>query len=113
MFTVSLPRSTHLEPEDWTWFGDFWFDACNGEIRPADQEKVAALIGALRREPTRPVAIEGMGHNRDGGLERQCIAALCDTLLVAGIAPERIVVAETGRPGMRHAQRVEVLIGPA
>jgi len=102
-----------LQPGGWAWFGDFWFDTRQAAIQPADEEKLAGIVALLRREPSRCVAIDGTTRERGGDLGSRRIANLRDALLRAGIAAERIYTDDLGNPGLRHAERVAMLVGPA
>lgn len=101
-----------LPPADWAWFRDFWFDASRAEIQSADGEKIDDIVDILRRQPALCVAIDGTTRERGSDLGTQRITNLRYALMRAGIGADRILTGDVGNPGLRHAQRVEVLIGP-
>lgn len=102
-----------LPPAEWAWFRDFWFDTSRAEIQSSDAEKIDEIVDLLRRQPALCVAIDGTTRERGSDLGRQRITNLRDALMRAGIGAGRILTGDVGNPGLRHAQRVEVLIGPA
>lgn len=109
----ALPGSRcRLPPADWAWFRDFWFDVTRAEIQSADEGKIDDIAGILRRQPALCVAIDGTTRERGSDLGRQRIANVRDALLRAGVGADRILTGDVGNPGLRHTQRVEVLIGP-
>jgi outer membrane protein OmpA-like peptidoglycan-associated protein len=108
-----LPDSRcRLQPADWAWFRDFWFDVARAEIQPGDAEKIDDIAAILRRQPALCVAIDGTTRERGSDLGRQRIVNVREALLRAGVGAERILTGDVGNPGLRHTQRVEVLIGP-
>ena len=110
---ATLPGSAcRLPPADWAWFRDFWFDTSRAEIQSADAEKIDDIVDILRRQPALCVAIDGTTRERGSDLGTQRITNLRYALMRAGIGAHRILTGDVGNPGLRHAQRVEVLIGP-
>lgn len=101
-----------LPPARWAWYRDFWFDPARAEIRPSDAEKIDEVVALLHRQPALCVAIDGTTRERASDLGRLRIANLRGALVRAGIGPDRILTGDVGNPGLRHAQRVELLIGP-
>lgn len=107
-----LAPACRLPPGEWAWFRDFWFEPARAEIQPSDAEKIDEVVALLQRQPALCVAIDGTTRDRASDLGRLRIENLRGALVRAGIGAERILTGDVGNPGLRHAQRVELLIGP-
>lgn len=95
----------------WVSFRDIWFDTSRVRIEPSDEEKIADVARLLRRNPEHFVAIDGTSRDRSGDVGGQRISNVRQALLRAGIPAERILTDDVGHAGLRHAERIELLVG--
>jgi outer membrane protein OmpA-like peptidoglycan-associated protein len=95
----------------WISFREIWFDSTRVGIQPSDEDKIADVARLLRRNPQHCVAIDGAVRDRASDAGGQRVGNVRDALLRAGVPAERILTDDIGHAGLRHADRVELLVG--
>lgn len=101
--------------ETWTSYRDFWFDADQATIHPADSEQVAEMAAYMQANPSLVLGIDGSTNPRTTrsqvqDLNNRRVNAVRNVLIAAGVPAERLSDGMFGNADLRRDGRVEVLI---
>jgi outer membrane protein OmpA-like peptidoglycan-associated protein len=99
----------------WSSYRNFWFERDKADLSDADSAKSVQIAAYMKANPSLQLGIDASTNprateQRDQDLSDHRVKAVRDSLIAAGVAPDRISDGMFGDVALRHDRCVEVLI---